>query len=242
MNPIDEKEVMEETAEVETEGVVNDETGDGTTVESKEMEVAPEPDTPLLPPIAKFEKISFEAFCAIYKPIWIDNMKNIMMQSGQNPEDDGFAYKEEEFLESANSIYDNIKIPRRSTAGSAGYDFVFPYGTTELGPGNSMLVPTGIKCNMAPGWVLLEFPRSSLGFKYRIQLDNTVGIIDSDYYNNPSNEGHIMIKVTNDSREGYTCVFNTGDKFCQGIFVPFGITIDDEANNLRTGGLGSTGK
>ena len=88
----------------------------------------------------------------------------------------------------------------------------------------------------------MEFPRSSLGFNYRIQLDNTVGIIDSDYYNNTRNEGHIMIKITNDSRSGQTCIFEQGSRFCQGIFLPFGITLDDDVVEERTGGLGSTGK
>lgn len=191
--------------------------------------------------IAKFEKISFEEFCKSYKPTWIEIAKNRMLSNGGNA-DDVFTYNEEEFSSVAKQLYDGIKLPQRSTSGSAGYDFFFPYGRVELVPNSTMLVPTGIKCYISEGWVLMEFPRSSLGFNYRIQLDNTVGIIDSDYYNNPSNEGHIMIKITNDSRQRNTCVFEYGAKFCQGIFLPYGITFDDNVCTNRDGGLGSTGQ
>ncbi len=190
-----------------------------------------------IPRIARFEKVSFETFLAAFKPMWIAIMK---AQQGVEAED-SFAYSEEQLVNDASVVYSGIKLPKRSTKGSAGYDFFFPFGNTELRPGVSVLIPTGIKCEIAEGWVLKEYPRSSLGFNYRLQLDNTVGIIDSDYYNNPKNEGHIMIKLTNDSRENMTCVFETGSKFCQGIFVPYGITVDDDVTEAREGGLGSTG-
>lgn len=190
-----------------------------------------------IPRIARFEKVSFETFLAAFKPMWIAIMK---AQQGIEA-GDSFAYNEDQLVNDAMVVYNNIKLPRRSTRGSAGYDFSFPFGSTELNPGVSVLIPTGIKCEIAEGWVLKEYPRSSLGFNYRIQLDNTVGIIDSDYYNNPKNEGHIMIKITNDSRENMTCVLETGSKFCQGIFVPYGITVDDDVTEVREGGLGSTG-
>ena len=83
------------------------------------------------------------------------------------------------------------------------------------------------------------FPRSSLGFRYRLQLNNTVGIIDSDYYN-AENEGHIFVKMTNDTREGKTVEIRKGQGMVQGIFLPFGITEDDAADQERTGGMGST--
>ena len=94
---------------------------------------------------------------------------------------------------------------------------------------------------MEEGWVLMIYPRSGLGFKYRLQLNNTVGVIDSDYYNS-DNEGHIFIKITNDSNEGKVLNVNEGDGFAQGIFMPFGITEDDECEAVRNGGFGSTGK
>ena len=86
------------------------------------------------------------------------------------------------------------------------------------------------------------FPRSSYGFKYRMQLDNTVGVVDQDYYNNESNEGHIFIKITNDSKSDKVLTVNKGDAFAQGIIMPFVITDDDDVTALRTGGIGSTSK
>jgi dUTP pyrophosphatase len=94
---------------------------------------------------------------------------------------------------------------------------------------------------MGLNWVLMCFPRSGLGFKFRLQLNNTVGIIDSDYYYS-DNEGHIFLKITNDTNEFKTVEVKAGDGFAQGIFVPFGITEDDDANGIRNGGFGSTTK
>ncbi len=130
-------------------------------------------------------------------------------------------------------------LPVRATAGSAGYDFFIPCDLT-IAPGETVKIPTGIRATMAEGWVLQIFPRSGLGFKYRLQLNNTVGIIDSDYYAS-DNEGHILIKVTNTNTEGKTLSLKCGDGFAQGIFLPFGITEDDAADAVRNGGFGSTG-
>lgn len=136
--------------------------------------------------------------------------------------------------------YDSIKLPKRATSGSAGYDFYSPIDFT-LVPGETIKIPTGIKSSMADGWVLMIFPRSGLGFKFRLQLNNTVGIIDSDYIGS-DNEGHIFIKITNDSNEGKIMSVKAGEGFAQGIFVPFGITEDDECDAVRNGGFGSTTK
>ena len=94
---------------------------------------------------------------------------------------------------------------------------------------------------MEPEWVLKCYPRSGLGFKFRLQLNNTVGIIDSDYYNS-DNEGHIFAKLTNDSNEEKTVQIKAGEGFMQGIFVEYGITVDDPATDVRNGGFGSTTK
>ena len=94
---------------------------------------------------------------------------------------------------------------------------------------------------MREGWVLMIFPRSSLGFKYKLMLNNTVGIIDSDYFYS-DNEGHIFIKIINDNNEGKTVNIEKGTAFAQGIFLPFGITEDDCAEGERNGGFGSTDK
>ena len=131
-----------------------------------------------------------------------------------------------------------IELPVRATAGSAGYDIKTPWDI-RLNPGESVRIPTGLRCRIASGWVLLIAPKSGLGFKFRLQLDNTVGVIDEDYYG-AENEGHIQIQITNDSRADKTLEIPAGKAFAQGLFLPYGITEDDEADAKRTGGFGST--
>lgn len=143
-------------------------------------------------------------------------------------------------VEKADEIYENIQLPQRATKGSAGYDFYMPYDLT-LAPGQTAKIPTGIRAKIADGWVLCLFPRSGLGFKYRLQLNNTVGIIDADYYLS-DNEGHIFAKITNDSNEGKTLTLKQGEGFMQGIFMPFGLVEDDNVQTIRNGGFGSTTK
>ena len=142
--------------------------------------------------------------------------------------------------EQAEKIYEGIMIPARATSGSAGYDFCTPVGFS-LAPGETIKIPTGIRVKIEEGWMLGLYPRSGLGFKYRMQLNNTVGIIDSDYYYS-DNEGHIMVKFTNASNTGLTINLNAGDAFSQGIFTEYGITFDDDATGVRNGGFGSTGR
>ena len=137
-------------------------------------------------------------------------------------------------------VPETIRLPRRATAGSAGYDFFAPAGF-PLAPGETILLPTGVRARIDEGWVLKLYPRSGLGFKYRLQLNNTVGIIDSDYFN-AQNEGHIMLKLTNASNEGRTLVVQPGEAVAQGVFVEYGIAVDDDAVAVRTGGFGSTDK
>lgn len=165
--------------------------------------------------IAKFHKVSFEQFQAD----WLDTFPDT---SGEKIRD----------------IYEGIRLPRRATSGSAGYDFFTP-APVLLGPGETAKIPTGIRVRMEEGWVLQVFPRSSLGFKFRLQLNNTVGIIDSDYFYS-DNEGHMFIKMTNDTNEGRVVKLPAGTGFAQGIFLPFGITTDDECTGSRNGGFGST--
>lgn len=134
--------------------------------------------------------------------------------------------------------YDELILPRRGTAGSAGYDFYSPVDFT-LAPGEVIKIPTGVRAKIDEGWVLIICPRSGQGFKYRLQLYNTVGVIDSDYFG-ADNEGHIFIKLTNVNREGKVLNVKKGEAFAQGIFLPFGVTEDDDALDKRTGGFGST--
>ncbi|MBQ5317208.1 MAG: deoxyuridine 5'-triphosphate nucleotidohydrolase [Oscillospiraceae bacterium] len=133
----------------------------------------------------------------------------------------------------------SVPLPKRATSGSAGYDLYMPFDA-DIRAGESITVPTGIRAKISDGWFLMIAPRSGLGTKFRFQLDNTVGIIDSDYYYS-SNEGHIIIKLTNCSTEEKTVSLKAGTAFAQGIFIPYGITEDDCADGQRTGGFGSTG-
>lgn len=169
--------------------------------------------------VAKFYKVSFERFAedlraAIPDTVWSDA--------------------------GLREIYDAIRLPQRATTGSAGYDFYLPVAV-HLPPGEGMKIVTGIRARIAPGWVLINVPKSGLGFKFRLQMDNTVGVIDSDYFNS-DNEGHIMAMITNDSRTGRTLDLKAGRAFMQGLFLPFGITEDDAATGVRNGGFGSTEK
>ncbi|MCM1185302.1 MAG: deoxyuridine 5'-triphosphate nucleotidohydrolase [Lachnoclostridium sp.] len=140
--------------------------------------------------------------------------------------------------EEAREIYEALQLPQRATKGSAGYDFYAPFAFS-LAPGQTIRIPTGIRVEMEEDWVLKLYPRSGLGFKYRLQMNNTVGIIDSDYFYS-DNEGHIFVKLTNDSNEGKTVEIAAGTGFVQGIFLEYGITVDDDAQGSRNGGFGST--
>jgi len=133
-------------------------------------------------------------------------------------------------------LYDFIALPKRATKGSAGYDFVSPIDFS-LQPSESIKVPTGIRCRIDEGYVLQIYPRSSLGFKYQMSLMNTVGIIDSDYYN-ADNEGHIICAIVNKGDRELTV--KKGDRFVQGIFVKYYLAQEEENDTLRHGGFGST--
>ena len=131
---------------------------------------------------------------------------------------------------------DALKCPRRATAGAAGYDFYAP-AAFALDPGATIKIPTGIRAVIDDGWVLMIFPRSGLGFKYRLTLNNTVGVVDADYAG-ADNEGHIFIKMTNAGDRPLSVA--AGEAFAQGVFLPFGVTLDDDPGGHRTGGFGST--
>lgn len=140
--------------------------------------------------------------------------------------------------EEATKIYEDIALPKRATEFSAGYDFFAPFDF-KLAPGEIIKIPTAVRAKINEDYALFMFPRSSLGFKYRLQLNNTIGVIDADYYY-ADNEGHIFVKLTNDSKEDKILQMKKGEAFCQGIFLNYGITTDDNVTAKRSGGLGST--
>lgn len=165
--------------------------------------------------VAKFEKVSYEQF----KKDWDDT------------------FNKPSIVSQVNKAYD-VDLPKRATKFSAGYDFYSPLDFV-LKPGETIKIPTGVRCGMNTDWVLLLFPRSGLGFKYRVRLENTVGVIDSDYYHS-DNEGHIFVKITNEGEKLLTV--HKDEAFCQGIFFEYGITEDDAVETIRNGGFGSTDK
>lgn len=130
--------------------------------------------------------------------------------------------------------YNEILIPKRATKYSAGYDFYLPFDVS-LHALEAVVIPTGIRAKINDDYFLAIVPRSGLGFNYGLRLVNTIGIIDSDYYY-AKNEGHIMIKVM----ANQDILLKKGSAFCQGIFLQYGITFDDDANKERNGGFGST--
>lgn len=171
--------------------------------------------------VAKFEKVSYEQFKKDFIATYHKNDDTV--------DDKYIRY-----------IYNNIKLPKRATSGSAGYDFYSPI-SFNIAPGDNFVFPTGIKAYMDEGWVLTVHIRSSMGFKYGVSLSNTTGIIDKDYYNNENNGGHIFVKLSNSDKSFNKAItVINGNAVCQGIFLPFGITVDDEVNEIRVGGIGST--
>lgn len=135
-------------------------------------------------------------------------------------------------------IYESIELPVRATAGSAGYDFFSPLYIC-LKPGETIHFPTGIRCKMPMSWCLLLMPKSGLGTQYQLGLNDTVGLIDADYYF-AKNTGHIMVALTN--RSNKKCTVEAGKAVIQGVFLQYGLTIGDYTEADRTGGFGSTGK
>ena len=137
-------------------------------------------------------------------------------------------------------MYSDIVLPSRSTKHAAGYDFKSPFAF-ELKPGEIIKIPTGIKADMNEDEFLGILVRSSMGFKYNIRLCNQMGVIDSDYYNNEDNEGHIFVALKNEGEKIFKA--EIGDAIAQGIFMKYFVVDNEkEVNNTRKGGIGSTNK
>ena len=162
--------------------------------------------------VGEFEKVSFEQY---YEAIKDEFYKGQEMTPA--------------LQENIKKSWEALQLPSRATSGSAGYDFKAPF-SFSLDAGDTIKIPTGIRVKVDEGWWLGCLPRSGLGFKYRLQLDNTMGVIDSDYYYS-DNEGHIF---------GKTLTVEAGSGFLQAIFIPYGVTYSDDATGVRNGGMGST--
>ena len=136
--------------------------------------------------------------------------------------------------------YEDIIIPKRSTKFSAGYDFYMPYDLT-VKKNEVVLIPTGIKAKLNSDEFLGIYIRSSLGFKYNLRMCNQVGVIDSDYYNNTSNEGHIFVKLKNEGDNDI--ILKKYDRYVQGIIQKYYIVDNEkEIEDIRVGGIGSSGR
>lgn len=165
----------------------------------------------------RFEKVSFEQFYKDYIKAFGDISKSDLLD-----------------------IYDNIKLPQRATVGSAGYD-IYSIKDFILDPGKDILLPTGLRVVMDMEYALMILPKSGIGTTYRLQLDNTIGLIDSDY-SNSDNAGHIFIKLTNDSKQAKVFNSRAGSAIVQCVFIKYGVIDDDNASTKRNGGFGSTDK
>ena len=155
----------------------------------------------------------------------------------------GFELVSKEEFEKANAhiAYEELTLPKRATKFAAGYDIKSTLNFT-LQPGEDIVIPTGFKAYMQVGEMLALYPRSGMGFKYQIQLANTVGIGDGDYYNCESNEGHYFIKLVNRGKKAWEV--KVGDGIGQAIFMPILLADGDdfETGEIRKGGFGSTDK
>lgn len=168
--------------------------------------------------VAKFEKVSKEQFIGDFSETFPINGEPI----------------DKKIIE---LIYNDIQLPKRSTKDSMGYDIHSTLSFT-LNPKESIKIPTGLRCKMEEGWGMFIMARSGIGFKYFARTANIIPVIDGDYYYS-DNEGHIWIKIRNEGNIVWKV--KESDKIAQAIFVPYGITYDDNVNTIRNGGFGSTG-
>lgn len=171
--------------------------------------------------IARFEKISFEQF--------EKDMQDLVQEGIVAAED-------------LKSIYDNIKLPKRATKKSVGHDFWLPFNIA-LYSDEEIIIPTGIKCffyeDMDELYSLDLYPRSGQGFVYKIQIKNTVGIIDMDFYGNIKTEGHIKVALFNDGDKKF--ILEAGKGFCQGLFHEAFIAAGNHEEDIDTERIGGTG-
>ena len=180
--------------------------------------------------VAEFEKVSFEQWSKDVRELF----ESLRIDTGYSPD----GYYSRVNISVQKEDYDNIKLPERATRGSAGHDITIPYDTT-IEPKGLIKIPTGLRCKIDDGYVMMIYPRSSLGTRSHMFISNTIPVVDSDYYN-ADNEGHIFIQIEN--RGHRKLVLDSGDTFAQAVFVPFGVADTEEVRDVRVGGFGSTGR
>lgn len=171
--------------------------------------------------IGYFEKIKFDEFlrCVKDSPL-----------AGNETDEEFIGYQ----------YYDRIILPKRATRRSAGYDFFYPLENIQIKPGETIVIPTGIRVVIhREDWFLGLYPKSGLSFKYKLKLDDTVGIVDADYIN-ASNGGHIFAKITNENKQNKVLTLTNGASYMQGIFQEYGLVCGDNVTTERVGGFGST--
>ena len=135
------------------------------------------------------------------------------------------------------NLYNDYLLPKRATKNSVGYDF-YAINDIVIKPNEIVKIPTGYKANFNGDEGLLLIMRSGLGFKYNLRLTNQVGLIESDYYNNESNEGHMWVSIQNEGDK--EVIISKNKAYCQGIFIKYLVTDDDNVTDIRKGGFGST--
>ena len=143
-------------------------------------------------------------------------------------------------FEICNGYEDKAVLPKRADSGSCGYDFyIISNVDTYIRPNETVKFETGIKAYMPSDEFLAIYIRSSIGIKKHLMLKNSVCIIDEDFYNNKENEGHIIIALYNYGDEPVT--LEPFERVAQGVFQKYGVVDNDDADQTRTGGIGSTG-
>lgn len=136
-------------------------------------------------------------------------------------------------VEASEKLYREFQLPSREMMFSAGYDFYSLFDFV-IKPGEIKKIPTGVKAMMEDDEFLALVVKSSQGFKHNVRLINQFGVVDKDFYNNPTNEGHIWIGLKNEGNKDY--VVNKGDGIVQGIFMKYLLTDDDHEKSKKIRG------
>ena len=128
----------------------------------------------------------------------------------------------------------DTKLPERQTKASAGYDF-YVIEDVEIPAYGTVMLPTNVKAYMQEDEVLMLYARSSLAIKRGLILQNTTGIIDSDFFPH-----EIKVALRNTTDKPVKLLKN--ERCAQGIFLKYLVSDNGNLDNTRDGGIGSTRK